>query len=366
MGCTATIGPCPTPDSLESVWRDLEGRADPTVFLSWAWIGTLVSQFGAPAFLAKIQRDDELVGLALLGWRRGRWADWLRRPSLHLNETGDAAQDRIWIEYNGVLAACGNEDAAAAALVAALRQSRTLPWREWHLSGVDGRWVDLCRNEGLIVRLSSRPQAAPLACFTTMAADDLLNGFSRNTRQQLRRSLRHYEERGALTLMQAGSVGEAQDWLTELAELHSATWRARGQAGAFAEPNVMAFHRALIERCFDIGVPDLLSIRAGGEVIGYLYNFRWRSWVYSYQSGLRYEAGADSRPGLVCHLLAMRHYRKEGLVGYRFLAGLSRYKTSLSTKSDTLSWLVACRPDWGHRLERWARACRDRFQTISR
>jgi CelD/BcsL family acetyltransferase involved in cellulose biosynthesis len=100
-------------------------------------------------------------------------------------------------------------------------------------------------------------------------------------------------------------------------------------------------------------------------VVGYLYNLRWRGWAYSYQSGFRYETGADCRPGLVCHLLAMRRYRDEGLTGYRFLAGDSRYKTSLATERDTLSWLVACRPDWGHRLEDWARAALRRVKSLT-
>ncbi len=354
--CIAALGPCPPPNQLEPLWRDLEGRAEPSVFLSWVWIGTVIEQFGVPKFLARITRDGELVALALLNWRAGRWYDWLRRPSLHLNETGDPGADRVMIEYNGVLAVRGYEDAAASALVVAQSRADAPLWREWHLGGVPDIWGQLCREHGLAVRLTRWPQKAPIARFASMGSGDLLDQLSRNSRQQVRRSIRHYERRGPLTLTRASSCEEATDGLAKLAELHTTAWQNRGQPGAFADPAFTAFHRALIRRGFGEAVPDLLCIRAGAGVIGYLYNFRWRGWAYAYQSGLLYEQEAESRPGLMCHLLAMRHYRDEGLIGYRFLAGDSRYKTSLSTETDSLLWLVAARPDWSHNLEIRARA----------
>jgi CelD/BcsL family acetyltransferase involved in cellulose biosynthesis len=344
-GCVAVVVRCPPVGELESEWRELEARADPPVFLSWVWIGTQIAAFGLPDFLARVTREGETVGLALLGYRR---ANWLRRPSLHLNETGDPLRDSVMTEYNGVLASGGGE--SEAALIGALRAPGAPSWRELHLSGVPESWAERCRAQGLVVRLLRSPQPAPFMEFGDLAPADPLDALSSNSRQRLRRSLRWFERRGPLTLGRAADAAEAAQWLAGLEDLHGASWRTRNKPGAFANPRFGSFHRTLIERSFAEGVPDLLRIRAGVETIGYLYNFLWHGWAYAYQSGLRYEDDPDCRPGLVAHLLAMRRYRDLGMTGYRFLAGDSRYKSSFATGKDLLLWMTVRRPGWGDHL----------------
>ena len=172
---------------------------------------------------------------------------------------------------------------------------------------------------------------------------------TRNTRQQIRRSIRYYQQRGSVTLDRAEDVAQALDWLDALEVLHTKYWNNRGKSGAFSNPSFKSFHRNLISTSFADGVPDLLQLRAGDTVLGYLYNFRWRGVGYSYQSGFLYEQDTQARPGLVAHALAMQKYRTEGISTYNFLAGESRYKSSLSTGKDELLWIVARRP----RLPRW-------------
>ncbi|CAK0756909.1 GNAT family N-acetyltransferase [Azospirillaceae bacterium] len=353
----AVIAPCPPIDALEQEWRLLEAEADPSVFLSWAWIGTHIDAFGPPSFLARVIRGDKTVGLALLGRRVAGLIGWPRRPSLHLNETGDPGRDGVMIEYNGVLTRDDPIETADAVLRAVLSKDAPF-WRELHLGGVSCDWIEHCRRLGLTVRLQRQPQTAPFAALDCSGVDDPLVSLSRNTRQQLRRSLRWFERRGALAIRAAESADQAVAWLDDLEELHSASWRVRNKSGAFAAPDFSVFHRALIKRAFAEGVPDVLRVSAGTQVIGYLYNFVWREWAYSYQSGLRYEDDPDCRPGLVAHLLALRRYHAGGLRGYRFLAGNSRYKASFANGDDQLFWLVVHRSDWGHRLEDWGRRLR--------
>jgi len=361
--CVASIVRCPPLSQLESEWRELEARADPPLFLSWAWIGTQAAEFGLPDYLARLVRAGQVVGLALFGYRRGRRvADWLRRPSLYLNETGDPRLDSVMTEYNGVMA-LGDCGQATSALLKALVSPESPSWRELHLSGVPDYWVDRCREHGLEVRLLRSPQPAPFADFGDWEPGDPLRMLSRNRRQQIRRSLRWFERRGPVTLSRATDTNEAIEWLEALEALHGTSWQARNKPGAFGNSRFGCFHRTLIQRSFGDGIPDLLCARAGSEVIGYLYNFLWRGWAYSYQSGLRFEDDADCRPGLVAHLLAMRRYQDEGRKGYRFLAGESRYKTSFATGNDVLLWMVAHRSDMSHRLEGYAREV---YQVICR
>jgi CelD/BcsL family acetyltransferase involved in cellulose biosynthesis len=351
VGITVAIEPCPEPQVLADLWRSLEDSADGSFFLSWSWIGAVIACFGPPAALVVARRHGEVVGLGLLGRRDRCGWDVLRTPSLHLNESGRPDCDAVMIEYNGLLARRGDEGAVAVALLRALTGRGGPPWRELHLSGVGPEAAEHCRGQGLAMRVLKH-HVAP---YVDLGGTDPLEALSRNARQQIRRSLRLYEERGPLTLDRAADVAEAWAWLDDLACAHTKAWQARGLPGAFANPHFRPFHRWLIADGFSAGAIDLLRVRAGGETIGMLYNFRHRGMAYSYQSGFRYEADERLKPGLVSHVLALRRYHGEGLSTYRLLAGDSRYKNTLATGKDDLLWLVAHRRDLPHGLEAVAR-----------
>ncbi|MBC7951782.1 MAG: GNAT family N-acetyltransferase [Rhodospirillaceae bacterium] len=326
---TATIRPCPSMAELAPAWCALEARAEASFFQSWRWIGAMLAEFGPASLLVEIRQGGALVGLGMLGRRDRRW-DVLRSPSLHLGEVDDPASAALCTEYNGFLAVRGLEAQVTRAGLAALHAHGG--WRELVLPGMS------------MVEGPARVTRRHLAPYALLGPDDPLDALSRNSRHQIRRSLKLYN-----MTMEKG--GPAQDWFERLMELHGAYWRGRGQPGAFALPKVVAFHRRLLAA----GDAEVLRLSDGGDEIGYLYNFVHDGWVYAYQSGFRYDPDPRRKPGLAGHLLAMRSYGAQGLRGYRFLAGDSRYKSSLATAKDQLVWAMMDRGDLLHRLERWLR-----------
>ncbi|WP_245644235.1 GNAT family N-acetyltransferase [Magnetospirillum moscoviense] len=339
----ATFTPGPVPPGLEEEWRDLESKSSGSAFLSWPWIAATGIAQEADTVLVRVRDDGRTIGLGLLGMGHSRLFA-LRPPALHLNESGYPARDRIMTEYNGLLTLAGRESEAAWALLAAMKTDKSCGKRDLALSGVAGHWRPLCHGLGLATCLLRPPQSAPFAALQIRPEHDLLAAMTRNSRQQIRRSMRHYEAHSPLILDRASDAAQALEWLDRLEALHTRSWRQRGKAGAFADPAFGDFHRRLISTGFHEGVTDLLRIQSGGEVIGYLYNLRWRGVAYAYQSGFRFDDHAQARPGLVAHVLAMQLYRGEGLTTYRFLAGQSRYKTSLASGQDELAWILAYRP----------------------
>src|SRR5262249_50784750 len=132
--------------------------------------------------------------------------------------------------------------------------------------------------------LVDREIAAPFVDLAQVrAAGDYLALLSANTRAQIRRARRAL---GACELEIAGSTAHALEIYDELVELHSASWRARGQDGAFADPWFERFHRRLIERRFAHGETELVRLRAGRTTIGCVYNLIANDRVLFYQSGL--------------------------------------------------------------------------------
>jgi CelD/BcsL family acetyltransferase involved in cellulose biosynthesis len=323
-----------TPDlaTLEAEWRGLEDRADHSFFQSWTWVGCRAEARFPDPVLLRAEQDGQTVGLALCN----RTRSW-RGDMLWLGESGDAAQDAVYVEHNGPLLARGAE-ALRPALLRALRPS----WRgRLRLSGVDAAHLAAARHAGAI-RLRAQ-NSAPWLDFSALppGEDGFLASLSANTRYRVRRSDRAY---GPLRVDRAATLAEAHAFLDALAALHTATWRARGKQGAF-DATFRAFHHALLARALPRGEADLLRIAAGATVIGYLYNFRHRGRVLAYQSGFDYQAGPHQKPGLTCHHAAIALARREGMAAYDFLAGGDRYKTSFSNMSTDLYWLDLA-PRW--------------------
>lgn len=360
MNCVASLHPGPVPPDLEREWRALEACSAGSVFLSWPWIMATGITQGPDFILVRVTDAGRTIGLGLLGLGPHRRLALRPRP-VHLNESGHPLRDRIMTEYNGLLTVAGREDDAARALLAALGADKSLRRRDLVLSGVTDHWTEPCRDHGLSTRLLRPVQVAPFAALQIRPEHDLLAAMTRNSRQQIRRSFRYYESQTPLVVERAADAAQALAWLDRLEELHTRSWNQRGKAGAFADTGFMDFHRRLIVSGFCQGVTDLLRIRSGDTIIGYLYNLRWRHVVYAYQSGFHFHDHAQARPGLVAHVLAMRLYRGEGMATYRFLAGEARYKTSLASGQDELTWMLAYRPSTGRWLatmvERLLAAC---------
>ncbi len=341
---------------LEPLWRELEARASRSFFLSWTWIGAWLETSGAKPVTLAVYCQDRCVGLGLLV-RGSRLQLGFRRPTLFLHETGEPAKDVAMIEDNGFLAERGFEMAVTRA---ALHHAYRADDAQIVVGGVPDWLADEAREAGWHDRIIvTRP--CPYRVLDPSNSDDLAQ-LSRNTRSQISRSLRLYESHGSLAITPSATLSEARDRLAAMADLHQQRWVAAGQPGAFALPIFEEFHQRVLARGFAAGEADVLRITAGAHEIGYLYNFYCDNEVYAYQNGFHFADDQRLKPGLVSHLLAFAHYRRGGATRYRFLAGNSRYKRSLSTGSYDLHWLVLERDDWRRQVEGLARRLRARLR----
>lgn len=327
MTLKVEAAPFPGFAELGDLWRGLEARADPSAFQSWTWMGCLAEErFRDPVLLRATGPDGGLAGLALFNRRGG---------SLWLGASGDPALDAPHVEHNAPLMADGADPAPLVAAAWRLGGVRRLG-----LPGVSAALAMVAG--GLALREQVEPTPWIDLDWVRAAGGNYLATRSANTRQQLRRSLRHY---GGVALEEATEPAQARDWLDALIALHQADWRRRGKPGAFAAPFMRRFHAELIARALPRGEVEVLRGVSGGGTIGYLYNFRLAGRVLAYQSGLDHAgAGAHGKPGLTLHLLAIQRALDQGARSYDFLAGAARYKTSLANAEATLVWTERVRP----------------------
>jgi CelD/BcsL family acetyltransferase involved in cellulose biosynthesis len=332
----------------EAIWRDLERRAHPPYFLTWGWVSTWLAMLpgGELPTLAVIRGDDAAVAACFLGRRRLVRHHVVPSRALFVNATGIPRYDELCVEHNGLLGA----RCTLARLVAALPRD----WDELFLPAVDRTaFRDLELPRGYHVQIEHDVPAPFVDLERVRAAGDYLAVLSANTRAQLRRARRRV---GPCELEVARTVDDALAIYDELVALHGATWRARGEPGAFADPWFQAFHRRLITDRFAHGELQLLRLRHGGGTLGCLYNLVASGRVAFYQSGLASSPDPVVKPGLLCHAAAIEHCAAAGHAMYDLLAGSARYKLSLATGATQLVWLRVQRAHLRFAIEQRVRA----------
>jgi CelD/BcsL family acetyltransferase involved in cellulose biosynthesis len=147
--------------------------------------------------------------------------------------------------------------------------------------------------------------------------------------------------------MQWLDASQIEPALADMGSLHIEQWQKHDYGSGFTNPQFVDFHRTFM---LD-GLPDskqdsanhrevnvhVAKFTAGEIRLGYLYFFTHAQQVYFYLSAINYHSQDNKyKPGLLMHKLAMTHFAEQGYTHYDFLAGDSRYKTSLSNEKYLL------------------------------
>ncbi len=340
----------------EAIWRDLERTARPAYFLTWGWIENWLAMLprGEAPALAVIRDAGAITGAFFLGRRRLIRHRVLPSRGAFLNATGVPSRDELSIEHNGIL--------GRGCTLAQLIELLPGDWDELFLPGVaQETFAGRELPRGYRVRVASAAPSPFVDLEQVRAKGDYLTLVSSNTRSQIRRARKRI---GVGELEVAGSLEDARAIYDELVALHTASWRARGKPGAFADPWFDRFHRRLIEQRFAHGEIQLVRLRGGSGTLGCLYNLISSGRVLFYQSGLAAFEDPVVKPGMLCHAAAIAHCAAGGHRVYDLLGGSGRYKASLATGTLELEWLCVQRARrrfaiedrvraWKHAVERF-------------
>lgn len=362
VALTVTREPAAGSVQLRDDWLDLEGRASPTVFLSWQWLGHWLNVYQPRAWVLRVMEGERLVGLGLVVETDERRHGVMKSRCLRLHQTGHKLLDQIWIEYNGFLAEHGKEDAVAAACLQYLCNSMP-DWDEFIIGAIDAGEADrYARITGLHTHLRWE---AP--CFG-VDLDELrrtggryLDTLSRNTRYQINRSCRLYQQSGDVRLVRPDSVEEALALFDRIGPRHLERWGSGPDQSGFANPDFVRFHRELIRFQWPDGGVDLVSLMAGDEEIASFYNLVYNQVVYFYLGGMEAETDNRLKPGLLGHSLCIEDYRHHGFHYYDFMGGDERYKSNLGHLHRHLVQISLQRARFKLKLEDVARRARNRW-----
>jgi CelD/BcsL family acetyltransferase involved in cellulose biosynthesis len=348
-------GPCATRtiagpgdrSAAAAAWAAVEARVagDVPLMVSWDWTSAWLEHWGEVVAhrLVVVEDDRGPCGVALL-CRATRRRGGVPVRRLHVGTSGEPVGEGVAVEHNRVLCAPERRAAVHAALAEVVVADR----------GWDELAIDGASEPDVAIAVARRVWRGTLRVDTLMAphhdlrlaapGDDLASVLASGPRRRLRQSLRAFAARGEIALDRPRDADAALAILDELVGLHQARWTAAGEAGAFASPRFVAFHRELVARLVPEGRAAVVRVRCGEETVGCLYGLVDGDALRFYQSGLATFDDNRLRAGLVTHAVFMEACRRDGLALYDFLAGDARYKDELATGSTPLRWAVARRP----------------------
>ncbi|MCI5164818.1 MAG: GNAT family N-acetyltransferase [Candidatus Electrothrix sp. GM3_4] len=329
-------------------------QQDVSYFNSWSWIENWITMvpIECPVHLALVYQDEELQGAFFVGVATIKRSKLFNVKQLVVNATGHSEYDRIWIEYNQIFCAPG-----AKLDLGSILKKIPLKWDEVCLPGLDSSAFPADSLSTLSSPFSYVADEVTVSPYVDLEKvrqtdGDYLSLLSSNTRSQIRRSFRVLEKIGPVELEVPDELDHGFAIYYEMVSLHQIIWEERGEAGVFSSQLFNKFHERLIHNCFDKGEIQLLRIHAGGSTVGCLYNFLWQRRIYFYQCGFNYSFGKKVQPGLVSHVLAVQYNSEQGYNVYDFLAGDARYKKSLATDYNKMSWGRIQRFSWKLKMEK--------------
>lgn len=322
---------------LQLDWQTLESKTQCNFFLSWAWISTWIESYEPEVKVLRAYLNGELIAVAAFVYKSERRHIILSSRVVYLNQTGDSQKDQIWIEYNGILALEEHKQAVSKASIRYLFETPD-SWDEIIVGAIADCEASLLEQGSNLMRhdLWEAPCYGIDLKNIRENNGDYLSTLSRNTRYQIRRSIKLYSKRGEIIIESADSKEAALKYFQEIGPAHMVRWGSNIGESGFANPHFMLFHEKLIEKCWENGSIELLRIKAGERVIAWFYNFIYRNRVYFYLSGLLSENESKLKPGLTGHSLCIQRYLENGFDFYDFMGGTERYKESLAEKHNHL------------------------------
>jgi len=336
-------------DDIKEAWLDIQSRADCSYFQSWGWIQTWLEQvaIGFHPQVVKVWSDDRLVGIGLFVSRDVKRRVFIRSHAMYLNEYPFDGLNMV-IEYNGVLAERGLEKIVYIETVGHLLK-HCKQYDEFHFGAIlDTPDFDILKkcatgNFKFVINEHSKCWQVDLEKLEP-GLESYIASLSKNSRGQIRRSLRLYEIESPVTLKEAETVTEALEFFESMKGFHTKRWQSKGMSGSYANPAIVNFHRTLIQRRFEFGEVQMIRVTNSQGDIAYLLNFIWQRRVYSIQMGFNYQEDKRLKPGYVAHTLAIVHNREKGMAVYDFMHGYARYKKSLGYCRESLYWVALQMP----------------------
>ena len=310
--------------ALRPEWDELLADADgASIFLTHSWIDAWRNTVGSNVELlvgvARQASDGRLIGVApfCVGSRKIGPAPV---RVLRMAGSGIAASDHL-----DLIVRHGHPHAAAALWSGAITR------RDWDLVDLDGLRPNSHLARVVLRRAGDRSRFVTTNPCPVLELPETWEEYEASLRGSLRSNLGRYSRK--LDRDTAGPVverlvldpAEAAETVERLAGVHQQIRTGRGDAGSFADPRMIAFHREAALRFLQAGRLRLHRLDVDGQMAAAISCFRHGDTVSFYTTGYD-PALARYGPGRRIMAAAIRSAIDEGARRFDFLRGDEAYK----------------------------------------
>jgi CelD/BcsL family acetyltransferase involved in cellulose biosynthesis len=312
---------------LAEQWKNLEGRANCSVFLSWLWIGQWLELVRENMFVIEAFQNEQAVGLGIFVEKQRKIFGLFPIKQWHLHRTGYTQQDQIWIEHNDFLLASDIADDVRGIMIKALYN-----YGNKYQEVIIGLSSDKVLNSfhqhfsQSSILIESSGYAVDYSSIEKSYLQEVL---SKNTRSQINRSNKILNQLGDLTFKVVTETDEIQSLYNDIAVIHIARWGNTTEGSGFSNEAFVDFHHQLVNNDKSCTV-QVVVLLLDSAPIGYLVNYIYNEKVYFYLSAFSRFSNNKIKVGLTLHEKAIGYYASKGIKSYDFLGGEARYKDSLS------------------------------------
>lgn len=310
--------------SLSGVWDTLLGqRGEEALTSVFPWVSIWWKHFGKGRELFVLVAEDgnRVVGIAPLFL-----ATFQRKKVLRFKRAyflGEGLSD-----YSGFLAT-GDRDAVCAAFLEHLGRSKA--WHELRLQNIPdastdfGRLCDLGRKLGYTIHADARK---PTHCFYVDTSGDFqtyLKTTSRDVKKDVTRRLNLIEDAGGCELKFTGEL-PLSDLLHAMGDIHAKRQGELGRESFFARQDERAFIHEIAELYQQRGWLDTVAMRMKGEIVAYMFGFRYGGVRFSWNVGFDPKHNELSLGKVLAYLWIEDAFRRKDVNEFNFMRGDSEFK----------------------------------------
>jgi len=341
---------------LEADWLMLEQHASPQFFLSWRWISSWLdlAPENACLYLVKATKNTTVVGLGIFNEVTEKRNYIVYSKQWHLHRYHCQHLDQIWIENNGFLM---NKEIA--------KELEPLIWSNifYQFPNIDEFIINVEKKNSNKISFNSYHTTITDSCCGYRAKVEPLNTvlseISKNTRSQIKRSIKELQRRGTLKFEVYTEATKQINLLEKNQHWHIAKWKNTNTPSGFENPFFKKFHQQLMTNADNENTQTLVStLTVDNEDIVTLYCLMQTDTVYFYLSCIKPLENKKIKAGLVAHLYMIDWLSTTlpTIKYYDFLAGDAQYKRSLSSIKDLYHKRTIQKKKWMFAIERGAKA----------
>lgn len=334
-------------EQLKHHWLNLEKRSSTGFFLSWRWIGSWLKQASSAnnVMLVQARYQNNVIGLGLFAEKKIVRHGFIKSTQWLLHRNGSEKEDQIWIENNDFLIDNQYKKIITSAIWQKLFKQKSyvdefIIAMRHQLKQEQNDSINLLKKYTEKTLYSEKSYS--LSIDELQNFEQYLSSLSKNTRQQIKRSLKLLKQLGDVKFSVITEKEKQWDLLQQSQHWHIEKWQKSNTPSGFNNPLFTNFHKHLILSKHASTKTIVASLQIDNELVGCLYCFIDGENVYFYLSNLKPMSDNRIKLGLTIHAFFIEWLinNAPGITKYDFLAGDARYKKSLTNKQSEYSYLV--------------------------